>query len=170
MSEIIFNEGGLNQRIFETMWRFNQGFWFEDKEPKNTTNLCQWGRVVIIWPFFKISAFLASAFALQRAVAYAMRELGDPVVSSNFWSYMITSVIVIVLVVAFVVALIFIKDWIDKGRYRRASTPMVLHSGAGGGASRETPWYKLIWTYVAAVKQKVCPVIRYVKKVDGEIV
>jgi len=33
MKEIVFEPGGRNQQIFDTMWRFNQGFWFEDKRP-----------------------------------------------------------------------------------------------------------------------------------------
>lgn len=171
MTEIVFKEGGRNQLVFESMWRFNQGFWFEYESPKNTTNLCQWVRVVIIWPFFHIAAFIASAYALYSAIAYCLRELADPVVSSSFWSYVITTAVIIAIFVAVVATWAFIKTWAeDRKRQRRAVATRSSDSvDSVQVAEPETPWYKLIWAYLVALKQQVCPVIRYSRNVDGEI-
>lgn len=172
MTEIVFAEGGRNQHVFELMWRFNQGFWFGDESPKNTTNLCQWVRVVIIWPFFHIAAFIASAYALYSAVAYCLRELADPVVRSNFWGYAITTVIIIAIVVALFIAWAFIT-WIEeRKRQRRALAMTGSYADSVGNdqeVNMETPWHKLIWAYLVALKQRVCPVILYSRNVDGEV-
>mgnify|MGYP001337030759 CR=1 FL=1 len=171
MTEIVFKEGGRNQHVFKSMWRFNQGFWFEDESPKNTTNLCQWVRVVIIWPFFHIAAFIASAYALYSAIAYCLRELADPVVNSNFWSYIVTTVIIIAIIVSIITAWAFIKTWAeDRKLQRRAGATWSPDSvDSDQVAEPETPWHKLIWAYLVALKQQVCPVIRYSRNVDGEV-
>ena len=171
--EIVFKEGGRNQLVFESMWTLNQGFWFDDESPKSTTNLCQWVRVVIIWPFFQMAAFIASAYALYSAVAYCLRELSDPVVGSNFWSCVITTAIIIAIIVAIVIMWVFIKHWSEQRNHqRRALATTGSYSDSAGGdhdVEPETPWHKLIGAYLVALKQQVCPVIRYDRNVDEEV-
>lgn len=166
MKEIVFKEDGRNQRIFETMWRFNHSFWLQNRSPETIANLCQWIRVVILWPLFNTVTLVVAMFVFWSALTYGMRELADPVVSSNI---QVASVAIGKAIgVMFLLFLVFVFS-IRYSDHLVKKLALQQQKVRSQKISTETPWYALIWTYLIAIKQRVCPVIRFVRDEDKEV-
>lgn len=157
MTAVWFKRGGLNERLFRASWQFNQNFWFEDNEPPNITDVCQWFRVVVLWPLFHIGAIVASTVVFGLTLFYTFSQVGDPVIlSAVLWS-LLKTIVYIALIVASIVAFAFGVSYL-----RHVSRKKRERNGTFSPHEEpETPWPMVIWKFVYWGYKKVCLTIVY---------
>ena len=124
------------------------------------TNLCHFMRVIVVWmPFVLFLHVLLVAAAVGAVTVWPIRLFG--------WTTWLGILAGIAFVVGVVIAVKKASEYQRHRRWERPAVPRTVPAPAPAAAIQEeaepespSTW-ELIWAWIVAQKQKVCPIISF---------